>query len=102
MDKITKQILREIKHAKNQTIISSGIDSPFSDIASEPIVNASIDYLVKNGYIYVEEELTTKISVGYRVLHPFQYYSKILFSYLFQNWIAIAALIISLIALIKQ
>lgn len=102
MDKTTKQILKKISTAPNQTIVSSGIDNPFSDIAPDSVAHASIDYLAKHGYIYIEEGLITQISIGYRVLHPFQHYSKRLFSYLLQNWIAIVALVISIIALIKQ
>lgn len=102
MDKTTKQILKKIIASENQTVVSSGIDNPFSDIAPISAVNASIDYLVKNGYIYIDEGLTTQFSVAYRVLHPFQHYLKSLITYLLQNWIAIVALIISIIALLKQ
>ena len=49
MDKTTKQILKKIIASENQTVVSSGIDNPFSDIAPISAVNASIDYLVKNG-----------------------------------------------------
>lgn len=102
MDDTTKQILNKIKNSENQTIVSNGIDNPFEKIASEASAKASLNYLKNHNYIEITENLITTISVSYRTLHPDQYYLKKVLSYLLNNWISIVALIISIIALIKQ
>ena len=102
MDNTTKKILNKIQHSENQTIISNGIDNPFEDIAPAVSVRASLDYLKKHNYINISEGFINEISVSYRTLHPRQYDSKILLSYLLDNWLSIISLIISIIALIKR
>lgn len=105
MDKITKQILEEIKNSDEQVIYFSGIEDPFCDIASTGTVEASLEFLTKNHYIDISKDtsdILLKISISYRALHPIRYCLKLCASYLCSNWIAIAALIISIIALTKQ
>lgn len=105
MDSVTKQILEEIKTSNEQAICFSGIEDPFCDIASAGTVEASLEFLAEHHYIDVSKDdfgLLQKISISYRTLHPIRYCLKLFTSYLCSNWIAIAALIISIIALIKQ
>lgn len=105
MDTVTKQILKEIKNSDEQVIYFSGIEDPFCDIASTGTIEASLEFLVKNHYIDVSKDdsgFLRKISLSYRVFHPIRYCLKLFTSYLSSNWIAIVALIISIIALIKQ
>lgn len=103
MDKISKQILNKLKNSNDFSIRFSGIDNFFDDIASESVIKVSLDYLKENNYICIEENMFNScISLSYRALHPIQYHTGKVFSYLLDNWIAIIALVISIIALIKQ
>lgn len=100
MDKISKQILRELK--SKETISFSFLDEPFSEIAPPASIAASLKYLESEEYIHRTEGDIYEISVSYRTLHPVGYLKKKILSYLWKNWIAIAALIISIVALLKQ
>ena len=102
MDKISRKILAKIIASNNKTIPTSGIDNPFYDIADIGLVKSSLDYLEKNSYITITRGICSEISASYRALHPVRYQFENLFSYLIKNWIAIAALVISLISLLKQ
>lgn len=101
MDRTSRKILKALK--KKQSITVSFIDEPFSDIATPVSVEVSLDFLKKEEYIKIENSETfSTISISYRGLHPTAYMKRKIISYLGKNWIAIVALVISIIALLKQ
>lgn len=104
MDKLTKHILNKIRKSEDQSVHFQGIDEPFSDIAPSGAVSASLKYLSEHNYITIinENSYISEIKVSYRAIHPARYLMKKASSYLLNNWIAITALIISIIALLKQ
>ncbi len=101
MDRTSRKILKALK--KKQSITISFIDEPFSDIAPPVSVAVSLDFLEKEEYIQIKSSETfNTISISYRGLHPAAYMKRKIISYLGKNWIAIVALVISIIALLKQ
>lgn len=101
MDRTSRKILKALK--KKQSITVSFIDEPFSDIAPPVSVAVSLDFLEKEEYIQIKSYGTLNtISISYRGLHPAAYMKRKIISYLGKNWIAIVALVISIIALLKQ
>lgn len=106
MDKTSKKILNAIISAPDQVIIFDGIYDPLEEIASPGKAEASLLYLSDKEYIALvrneSDGTLQKATISYRTLHPIRYWAKKLLSYVTQNWIAIAALIISVIALLKQ
>lgn len=104
MDKISKKVLKRIINSPEQTIRFQGMDEPFDDISSYGNVNTSLEFLSDHDYItliYNNDQLS-EVRISYRSAHPVRYMMKLICSYLLNNWIAITALIISVLALLKQ
>lgn len=104
MDKISKDILSRIASSEDQAIYYQGVDEPFADIATSGHIDASIKYLSEHGYIDVmyDDGRICKISISHKTAHPFRHILRAIVVYLSKNWIAIVALIISIIALGQQ
>ena len=106
MDKISKNILNQLLESDEQTLCFNGIDEPFFDLAPSGTIDASLKYLLAHDYISVSKDsLTnqiTQISVTHKAIHPIRFALMSLIRYLLANWIAIAALVISIISVLMQ
>ena len=102
MDTTSRKILNEIK--KNEYILFSGIEEPFSHIAGHMEADASIRYLARKEYIKVVRDKNgniLNIRLDYRGFHPIRWRIDPIVDYILDHWIAVAALIISIISLVR-
>lgn len=104
MDKISKQILNQVKAAEDQTIHYYVDEIPFSSIADENVTQAAIKYLVDNEFLNELIRGTTVIGVtlSHKSIHSKYFAFETLLEYLLKNWIAIIALFLSIASLAMQ